>query len=147
MIAERPQIPRLPLGTGPDESVPLADLDRFEEVGITRLSGRVDQVGHLGRGDRPLAAVQDAQLLKHLARLLDAIALALNADLAVPGQYLDPQRIADLPKVLVTAAEDGQFLVVTIQADGDVRHSSPRAGSPGLSSRSFAKSLQAHRHP
>jgi len=125
MIAQRPQVSRLAIGPGPDQPVPLANRQRRRQITLGAAHRRLDRVGHLARIDRPLPPIEPAKLLEDLARLRDAVGVPFDPDLAMSGQHLDPQRVAHLPKVLVSAAEDGKFLVVSFETDCCFRHASP----------------------
>ena len=118
MVAQRPQVAGLPVGPGADDPVPLADLDLIGPVGVvrTRRPSRSASATSPER-DRPLPPVEAPQLLEDLPRLLDPVAVPLDADLAVAGQDLHPQGVADLPEVLVSAAEDRELFVVIIQTE------------------------------
>ena len=94
--------------------------------------------------DRPAKPIHRPQRLEDLPRLLDAFAFALDANLAMPGQNLDAQRIADLPEVLVSASENRQLLGMSLQNDGRFRHALPLASQDAASVRT-AKRRQAAR--
>ena len=82
----------------------------------------VDQLADVARRDRLARAVNRPQSLEDPPRLLDPVGLALDPDLTVPGQDLHSDRVANLPEILVAAAEDRQLFGMTIQTDCHFRH-------------------------
>ena len=68
------------------------------------------------------------EFLEDLAGHLDPAGLPLDADLAVAGDHLHAEGVADLAEELVAAAEDGQLLVVAVERDRDFRHALPFDG-------------------
>ena len=63
------------------------------------------------------SAVEGTEALEDLLGFFDLIGLTVDPDFAVARQDLDPESVANLPEVLVAAAEDGEFFRVTIQTD------------------------------
>ena len=68
------------------------------------------------------------ELFEDLAGLLDPTGVPLDADLAMPGDDLDPEGVADLTEELVPAAEDRKLLVVVVERDRDFGHALPFDG-------------------
>src|SRR5262249_22568460 len=50
------------------------------------------------------------------------IVLAFDAQLPVSRQDLDADGVADLPEMLIPAAEDGELLGMAVKTDGDFWH-------------------------
>jgi hypothetical protein len=69
-----------------------------------------------------------AELLENLARHLDLVALPFDPELAVPREDLDPERVANLSKELVSTSEDGKLFVVAVETDRNFRHPSSFVG-------------------
>src|SRR5262245_48067166 len=97
-------------------------------VGPLRIVGTLrgfDEISHLFRGNHALLTVASTEFLKDLASLLDSVVFSFDANFAMPGEYLHPERVAYLSEKLVPAAEDSKFFVVTVETERNFRHASP----------------------
>ena len=120
-----------PSERGRTHAVAFANLDRVGLIGLGSVKRDVDQLADVARRDRLARAEDRPQTLEDPPRLLDPIGVAFDPDLAMPGEDLDSDRVANLPEILVTTTEDSQLLGVTLQTDCDFRHASPFADPGG----------------
>ena len=128
VFQQRLHVARLTVGTGPDRPVPSRISSVAGLLGLRAMQRRIDQVADIGSTAIVVArAVNRPQPLEDPPRLLDPVGVSLDPDLAVPRQNLHSHRVANLPEILVSTAEDGKLFGMTLQTDRDFRHACPFA--------------------
>jgi len=112
----------LPVGARPNRPTALANLELARLVGLRPAQRDVDELANVVRGYRFTCAKDRAQSFEDPPCLFNPGGISFDPDLAVAGKNLDTHRVANLPEILVSAAEDRQLFGVTLQGDCHFRH-------------------------